>query len=59
LSRADEQVLVDAVAARIPTWKSGLFDELGESNANTDNSLRDRSARLNLLQPLNMGNWGN
>lgn len=59
LSRADEQVLVDAVATRIPTWKAGLFDERGESNADADNPLRDPSARLHLLQPLDMGNWGN
>jgi hypothetical protein len=29
LRRAEEQVLVDAVAARIPTWKSGLLTHAG------------------------------
>ena len=31
LSRADEQVLVDAVAARIPTWKAGLLTSVGRA----------------------------
>jgi hypothetical protein len=29
LRRADEQPLVDAVAARIPTWKAGLLTHSG------------------------------
>jgi hypothetical protein len=29
LRRADEQSLVDSVAARIPTWKAGLLTDAG------------------------------
>ena len=31
LSRADELVLVDAVAVRIPTWKTGLLTTAGRA----------------------------
>lgn len=39
LSRADEQVLVDAVAARIPTWKAGLLTNAGRATTLTQTTL--------------------
>jgi hypothetical protein len=57
LPRADEQRLVDKVAARIPTWKAGMLNAVGRTTlTRADHALGDSGAHLYHVLPLSVGN---
>jgi hypothetical protein len=59
LTRADEQRLVDKVAARIPTWKAGTLNAVGRTTLTqtADHVVGHPGAYLDHLLPFSLGDY--